>query len=249
MTLHDNALDALGGFLDEGWISEVLFEVKRGKEATVYCCAGGDRAGSRALIAAKVYRPLESRGFRNDAIYQTGRLHLAREGRFKRAAENKSAFGREVQYATWLDNEWETMHLLHEIGADVPVPLARGERAILMEYLGDADEPAPRLCEAHVPREAASGVVDQLLWNIKLMLHHHRVHGDLSAFNVMWWRERAIIIDFPQAIDPRLNPAARTLLDRDVENICRWAAKHGVQRDATRITGDWWSKFLIGEIG
>src|SRR5688572_24035313 len=123
---HEEAMEALASFIDEGWISEVLFEVKSGKEATVYCCAGGERypgspsresselrqsrgvqngtpgSENRAtLIAAKVYRPLESRRFKNDAIYQTGRVHLARESRFKRAAENKSAFGRKVQYATW----------------------------------------------------------------------------------------------------------------------------------------------------
>ena len=81
------------------------------------------------------------------------------------------------------------------------------------------------------------------------MLHHHRVHGDLSPFNVLWWKDRPVIIDLPQAIDPRLNPAAHSLLARDVENICRWGSKHGVQRDANRIANDLWSRFVIGEIG
>lgn len=253
MTSHESALDALGGFLNEGWISEVLFEVKSGKEATVFCCRAGARAAGTGLksdlIAAKMYRPLESRRFRNDAVYQTGRMHLARPGRAQRACDNKTAFGREVQYATWLDNEWETMHLLHKAGADVLLPLARGERAILMPYLGDEHAPAPKLIEAVLTRNTASGVVDRLLWNIELMLHCDRAHGDLSPYNVLYWNDRAVIIDFPQAIDPRLNPAAHSLFTRDIESICNWAAKHGVHRDGRRIAQGLWTRFVLGEIG
>ena len=34
---HDHE-SALLQFTEEGWISETLFEVKSGKEATVFCC-------------------------------------------------------------------------------------------------------------------------------------------------------------------------------------------------------------------
>ena len=54
-TENANALDA---FIGDGFISEVLYQVRSGKEATVYCCRGGEVAG-KELLAAKVYRPLE----------------------------------------------------------------------------------------------------------------------------------------------------------------------------------------------
>jgi RIO kinase 1 len=246
---HEEAMEALASFIDEGWISEVLFEVKSGKEATVYCCAGGDRFNDHTLLAAKIYRPIESRRFKNDAIYQTGRMHLAREGRAKRAAENKSAFGRKVQYATWLDNEWQTMNLLFDVGGDIPQPIARGERAILMRYCGDETQPAPKLSEVDLARDDVSNIADRLLWNVELMLHHDRVHGDLSPFNILYWLGEAIIIDFPQAIDPRLNSAALPLLTRDIANICDWARKRGVMRDTDKIIKRLWSRFVLGEIG
>ena len=246
---HEDAMEALASFIDEGWISEVLFEIKSGKEATVYCCAGGDRFSDPALLAAKVYRPLESRRFKNDAIYQTGRVHLARESRFKRAAENKSAFGRKVQYATWLENEWETMNLLFDARVDIPQPITRGERAILMSYCGDQSMPAPKLSEAELARDEVGRIVDRLLYNIEVMLHRDRVHGDLSPFNILYWNGEAVIIDFPQAIDPRLNPAGLPLLSRDIANVCDWARKRGVMRDADKITKRLWSRFVLGEIG
>jgi RIO kinase 1 len=250
MAISGDVREALDPFFEQGLIEDVLFEVKSGKEATVYCCRPSSTQGVNfALLAAKVYRPLESRRFRNDAVYHTGRMHLARNGRVKRAAVARSAFGREVQYSTWIDNEWSMLTRLHARGIDVPQPLARGARAILMPYFGSADAPSPNLNEAELDRSHVETVTDRLLRTIARMLDEHCVHGDLSPFNVLWWNGRAVIIDLPQAVDPRLNPAARQLLGRDVENICQWGGRRGVRRDAGSITRDLWSGFVIGELG
>ena len=250
MAINPSALEAVQPLIDEGWVSEILYEVKSGKEATVYCCRAGERCGaSGPLVAAKAYRPMESRRFKNDAIYQTGRMHLARNGRVKRAADSKSAFGRKVQYGTWLDNEWETMTLLCEAGVDLPRPIHRSQGAILMEYLGDDQKSAARLVDVEFTPPQARQLLGQFIWNIELMLRLDRVHGDLSPFNILYWNGAAWIIDFPQAIDPRLNPAAFVLLSRDVDNICRWAQRAGVECDGASISKDLWTRFVEGQIG
>mgnify|MGYP000925870685 CR=1 FL=1 len=59
-------------------ITDVLHQVKGGKEATVYCCAAHPSTGVD-LIAAKVYRPREFRQLRNDAQYRQGRRILSDE--------------------------------------------------------------------------------------------------------------------------------------------------------------------------
>ncbi len=243
----DNA-SALESFVDEGWISGILYEVKSGKEATVFCCRGGPVAPA-PLVAAKVYRPIETRGFKNDAMYVGGRLHMARNGRAKRAVQAKSAFGRRVQYGTWLEREWEVLQALDEAGVSVPRPLARGDRAILMEFLGDEARAATTLHELAPDRGTTARLVDEVLDDIELMLDCDCVHGDLSAYNVMHDHGRAVIIDFPQAVDPRLNDAGCALLFRDIENICRWAARYGVDRPAARIASRLWQRFLVGELG
>ncbi len=244
---HDHE-SALLQFTEEGWISETLFEVKSGKEATVFCCRGGART-QVSLIAAKVYRPIESRRFRNDAMYVGGRLHMAREGRARRAVQAKTAFGRTVQYHTWLAQEWEVMNILHEAGASVPQPLALGDRGILMPFLGDEAGASPLLHEVAPDGATVARIVDDLLWNIELMLDHDCVHGDLSPYNVMLHDDRTIIIDFPQAVDPRLNEHGSTLLHRDIDRICAWAKKHGVERPAGKIASRLWARFMSGELG
>lgn len=244
----NEAFEALGSLLDGGWIRDILYKVKSGKEADVYCCRGGAPLGG-GLVAAKIYRPTNRRSFRNDAIYQAGRLQFAHDTRLRRALRAGSSFGRQAQHVLWLEHEWETLSVLHESGADVPRPMRRNERAILMEFIGDDQGPAPMLRELSMDRDDASHVVEALLDNVELMLDRHRVHGDLSPYNVLYHNRRPTVIDFPQAVDPRLNPAARALLQRDVDVVCRWAARHGVVRPAAAIADELWSRFEVGELG
>ncbi|MCH8316040.1 MAG: hypothetical protein IIA64_08715 [Planctomycetes bacterium] len=248
MQAESDHLSAIEPFIEDGWITDVLFEVKSGKEATVFCCEGGVRS-EFPLVAAKVYRPIESRQFRNDAMYIGGRLHMAREGRAKRAVQKSSAFGKKVQYGTWLYQEWEVMNVLHEAGAAVPQPLALGERAILMRFLGDESGASPMLHEIAPDRATVARIIDDVLWNVELMLDCDCVHGDLSPYNILLHEDRAIIIDFPQAIDPRLNQHGYALLARDIDNVCRWAHKHGVNRPGDRIMSNLWRRFTHGELG
>jgi len=242
---HTSALEC---FLDEGWIDEILNEVKSGKEATVFCCRGGPRSPV-PVVAAKVYRPIETRRFRNDAMYVGGRLHVVRNGREKRAVESGSSFGRKVQYGTWLYQEWEVLNVLHEGGVSVPRPLSCGDRAILMEFLGEGSHAAPLLHETEPDRATVSRLVDDVLRDVELMLDHDCVHGDLSAYNIVLHEGRAVIIDFPQAVDPRLNENGCMLLARDVSNVCRWAARHGARRPAAKIASRLWQRFVAGELG
>src|SRR2546421_1144448 len=76
--LRENSMSypsALESFCEDGWITDILYVVKSGKEVTVYCCRAGPTTGGE-LCAAKIYRAHESRSFKNDAIYHEGRATL-----------------------------------------------------------------------------------------------------------------------------------------------------------------------------
>src|SRR5262245_2900745 len=94
-------LGLLESFLDDSLILEVLEVVQGGKEATVFRCRAAPSTGQQ-YFAAKVYRPMERRNFRNDSVYQQGRVILSSRGR--RAYKNRTDFGREVQYGLWVQN-------------------------------------------------------------------------------------------------------------------------------------------------
>lgn len=238
--------DALEAFMGDGLINEVLYEVRSGKEATVYCCRGGDGC-RRDLLAAKVYRPLEHRGFRNDAVYQTGR-DAVMSSRTKRALAKHSRHGREVQFGSWIYAEYQIMRLLHNAGADVPDVVAHSSNALLMEYFGDERAAAPMLFRAALDRDQAGTMLRQIIDNVTLWLRHHLVHGDLSPYNLLYWEGRIVAIDFPQALDARVNPSARELLGRDLENVCGYFSKYGIRADAMRIANALWANYQAGQL-
>jgi RIO kinase 1 len=238
-------LGLLDSFLDESLILEVLEVVQGGKEATVFRCAAAPLTGQR-YFAAKVYRPMERRNFRNDTVYQSGRVILSSRGR--RAYAKGTDFGREVQYGLWVMAEYETQQMLYDAGADVPRPWKCNGSAILMDWIGDDERAAVQLRHAKPSREEAHGLHHTLLANIELMLRNNVVHGDLSPFNVLYHGGRVWMIDFPQSVDPRSNRHAYELLTRDVEHVCQFFAKFGVQSDPYRIASRLWNRFLNAEL-
>ena len=243
LEIDEGLLDA---FIGDGSITDVLYVVRSGKEATVYCCRGAAAFGGD-LVAAKVYRPLERRNFRNDAIYQTGR-DAAMKSRTRRALANKTPHGRDVQYGAWINAEFQTMRMLYAAGADVPEVFSRSNGAILMEYFGDEQAAAPMLNRVSLPREHADKFLRRIIDNITLWLTNHLVHGDLSPYNLLYWDDRIVAIDFPQAVDARINPKARLLLGRDLENVCGYFVKYGIRADALRIANALWANYQAGRL-
>jgi len=152
--------------------------------------------------------------------------------------------GRSFQFASWLNHEFETLQALHAVGADVPQPLARSEEALLLEYIGEDEQPAPQLSSISLTGAEAGPLFERLRRNFELWLGRHLIHADLSPFNILYWRRRLTVIDFPQAVDARFNPNAYALLQRDLENVCRYFARHGVRADADRLADHLWRRFM-----
>jgi RIO kinase 1 len=238
-------LAALDEFIEGRVMSEVIGVVKSGKEATVYCCR--PYRADTGLIAAKVYRDRDVRRFSNDAQYMEGSTRGMRR-RDQLAIAKKSRAGRKISFGHWVDQEWRTLSELYKAGADVPRPLSHSGRVILMEYLGDEEGAAQTLNAVQLEREECERVFNVLVRNIELMLACDRIHSDLSAFNVLYRDGDVRIIDFPQAVDPRFNSSALTLLDRDVDRICQYAARSGVIADGPAIVRELWSRFLRSEL-
>jgi RIO kinase 1 len=240
-------IEALERLLEEGWISEVIRPVKSGKEADVYMCRGGDRDGVPPLVAAKVYRATTDRGFRNDAVYRDEDERLVSR-RIRVAMRRRTGFGREARFGLWVEREHVALERLHAAGARVPRVLVNIGGGLAMEWIGDEDGAAPPLRQARLSSEEAEATLEQLLEQVELFLALDLVHGDLSEYNVLWWDDRPIVIDFPQAVDPRFNRAALDLLRRDVANIARAFSRYGLTPDVHRITSDLWSRWLRGEL-
>ena len=238
---------ALDGLIDDGWIEEVVSLVKSGKEATVYCCRACESLGMGEYAAAKYYRPRESRSFKDDTLYQEGRVILS--PRARRAVAKRTDFGKAVQQSLWMGAEYETLQILHAAGASVPRPNTLADDVLLMEYVGDGRIPGRPLYSTILGRAAARDALDLLLDNIALWLRHHRIHGDLSPFNILHTESRGItVIDVPQAVDPRQSPHAHMLLQRDLANVLGYFEGHGARLDPTRHAAWLWNEWKMGRL-
>jgi RIO kinase 1 len=241
-----NPNDGSEHFLDEGLITSLIRPIKSGKEASVHLCRANESTTGHALLALKRYHPLGRRDFRDESVYRDG--EWIKERRIRVALEKKTRFGREVQGAIWVGREWDTLRALHAAGVAVPQPIASTDDAILMTYVGDEDVAAPQL-HRHRPDPAeAHELFDQLVRAVERMLYVNVIHGDLSPFNVLVWDGRATVIDLPQAVDPRKNRHARTLLERDVARISDHFERFGVRSDARRIAGDLWTAWTFADL-
>ena len=242
-------LSSLRSFYEQDLISDVLAQVKGGKEANVYRCQAHPSTGMD-LLAAKVYRPRMFRNLRNDKMYREGRSILTVSGnpvkdnehRIMRAIGKKTAFGVQVQHTSWLMYEVTALQRLHEAGAAVPQIIAANENAILMSYHGDAGMAAPTLNQVSLEPEEAVPLLKEVLRNIELMLQHGLIHGDLSAYNILHWEGKITLIDFPQVTDVLTNTNATFILQRDIKRICEYFARQGVQSDPDGFMADLWDR-------
>lgn len=236
---------------EKEYFSELLWQLRSGKEATVYVVRASAKTASLVgphlqegeiadypLLAAKLYVDSRVRSFKNDALYRQGRY--ISDKRVEKAIDQRSQFGVSAQNILWVEEEYRQLHALHKAGIAVPEPVAHAGNVILMGFIGDDEGPAPRLSEAGLSKEEAHGALEQAIHNLGLMLANGKVHGDYSTFNLLWWEGRAVVIDFPQMVEWDKNPQAGEILQRDVNGLCRTFAHLGLHPKGSEVLRRVW---------
>lgn len=212
--------DGLTHLVEEGIIDAVHARLMSGKEATVYVV---ERAGH--LSAAKVYKARDERTFKKTASYVEGR-NQTRNSRDRRAMQNKSAYGRGLIEDSWQDMEFHALRAAFDGGVRVPEPYLLYENVLFMELIVDAaGAPASRMADFTLDAEEASRLHQEVFLQVKALLGTGRIHGDLSAYNVLMAADGPTIIDMPQVVEVAGNNNARQILRRDLRNITEHLAR------------------------
>lgn len=238
--------DSLSDFYRMHWFDDILRLIKGGgKEASVYQCLGNNTTHTDYL-AAKVYRPRRFRQLRNDALYREGRTLLDEEGHeildggSLHAIRQRTHYGLQLMHTSWIEHEFQTMKILYNAGADVPRPYASGSNAILMDYIGWDNAAAPTLNTVSLQPGEAQAVLHRVIQNIEIMLAHQCVHGDLSAYNILYCEGDIKLIDFPQAINPHRNRNAYAIFRRDLTRLCEYFQGQGLGCQPAELAESLW---------
>lgn len=228
--------------VDQGLVDEVIRRLMSGKEADVYVVRCGDEHR-----CAKVYKEASTRSFKQAVQYQEGRK--VRNSRRARAMEKGSKFGRKQQEETWQTAEVDALYRVAGAGVRVPKPYVCVDGVLLMELITDKEgEVAPRLVDVTMTAEEARRDHAVVIRQVVRMLCAGLVHGDLSEFNVLVDAVGPVIIDLPQAVDAAANNNAKSMLQRDVDNMTRYYGQFAPELRGTRYAKEMWALYEAGEL-
>jgi RIO kinase 1 len=130
----------------------------------------------------------------------------------------------------------------------VPQPVGAAENSILMGYQGDTLGAATALSDVALPLEEAQALFAEAMRNIELMLSFDIIHGDLSAYNILYWEGKITLIDFPQVCSVETNEHAAFILQRDITRTCEYFQKQGVECDPEQIFEDLWKRYAENRV-
>lgn len=197
----------LGSFFDY----EEMIPISVGKEANVF--AAPSKKDKNSFVAIKIYR-LETCDFNRmyDYIKSDPRYHNLKDKR------------REVVFA-WAQREYRNLFAAREAHMKAPTPIHFLKNILVMEFIGD-EHPAPKLKDA-IPKNKKK-FFDEIIKSIKNFYKAGFVHGDLSQFNILNYKDKPVFIDFSQATTLK-NFNSEEWLARDIKNICDFFKKAGLK--------------------
>ncbi len=207
--------------------------LKTGKEADVFLLERAIPGEPGVLLAAKRYRSAEHRDFHRASVYQEGRR--VRRSRDQRALDRGTTYGAALAATTWSTAEFDALCRMYERGISVPYPVQVSDTEMLMEFIGEGMEAAPRLAASPASGTELADLYAQVAEILLGFARAGCAHGDLSPYNLLVQRGRVIAIDLPQLVDVVANPNGMALLERDCRNVCEWFTRRGHRSDAGEL--------------
>lgn len=197
----------------KGVIESLGGPVSTGKEANIFRAKGEGGAD----IAVKIYRI-------NTSNFKAMQNYLQGDPRFGSIKGTKRAI-----IVAWTKKEFRNLTRAEEVGVKVPHPIAMRENILVMEMIGDGENPAPQIKDVALEPEEAEVAFEKIAEYVSVLYNKaNLVHADLSEFNILYHNGEPVIIDMGQSVTLE-HPMARSFLERDLFNVARhFKKKYGI---------------------
>jgi RIO kinase 1 len=206
LVFDERTVRILVKLFNKGVIEDFTWIVSTGKEAVVL--AG---KGPEGEIAIKIYK-IATANFKKYLDY------ISFDHRFIPTGDKARII------RIWAQREFRNLARMHQVGVRVPKPIEVQGNVLVMEFIGEGGEPAPLLRDVYDMEDPEYFLSEILSYVKRIYLEAELVHGDLSEYNVMYWKGEPWIIDVSQAV-PLNHPLALGMLRRDVENVTSFFKK------------------------
>jgi RIO kinase 1 len=200
----------LGKLISDKIIDQVDFPISTGKEANIF----RGTTPEKEFVAIKIFRTA-TMTFKHIASYIEG------DPRFAYGYKNRRTIIEE-----WARKEFRNLELLHQAKIRAPAPIKCVHNVLIMEYIGDATKPAPMLKDVLLRNPAK--IYNEIIGFITRMYKIKIVHADLSAFNILMFRQKPYLIDIGQGVLLD-HPSSSEFLKRDIHNIVHYFKKYDIE--------------------
>jgi len=227
-------LKSLGRLSGRGALDRLVSPVSTGKEADVFL--GDDPDGKP--VAVKIFRLAASSYFKRPTVLQ----YILGDERFKDIKRDTRSI-----IMSWAQKEFRNLKIAEGLDIRSPKPIAIEKNVLVMGFIGgkagksgkdkgdELQRAAPRMRD--IILEDPEKTAEKVFEDVKKMAKGKFVHADLSEYNILMSGEEPVMIDFSQGV-LTTHPKAVEFLRRDVQNLCNYFLKLGVECDAAELSAD-----------
>ncbi|CAM9714750.1 unnamed protein product, partial [Ectocarpus sp. 4 AP-2014] len=210
--------------LNQGFFRQIDGCLSTGKEANVYYAVGGE--GKEYAI--KVYKT-------SILVFKDRDKYVSGEYRYRHGYCRSNP---RKMVKVWAEKEMRNLKRLVAAGIPSPAPVLIKNNVLVMDFLGKAGWPAPRLRDVQLGPKKMKDAYIQCVIGMRNMYQKCRlVHGDLSEYNLLYMEGLLIFIDVSQSMEND-HPRAMDFLRMDCRNVTAFFKKKGAQPAAARSVFD-----------
>lgn len=229
-------LKAIQTLANKSVIDVLEYIISTGKEAHVFVAT--NTAGNK--LAVKIFKK-ETTHFNKMGQYIQG------DQRFKKIKGDRTSL-----VLAWTRKEFKNLLAANEKKLSVPMPIAFRDNVLVMEFIGNDEEAAPRLKDTVPSNQLLADYKKQVIEFMAGLYLAGLVHADLSEYNILVQEDnktragkqggkggskasgegarpkKLVVIDFAQALLLD-HPRAKEFFERDIKNIANYFTKNGLE--------------------